>query len=120
MSFLEQLPKSSANYQCDMDNLFTSAKFANVCYNGSGRKVMIHGACQQSQGIPKSIIQEVVTRKDVLREKRKVKVALLRNDTNCKNLVALSFYDNKPVYFISMACENVMWLQKTEALAQRS
>ena len=74
MSLLQQLPKSSANYQCGMDNLFTSAKFANVCYNGSGRKVMIHGVCQQSQGISKSIIQEVVTRKDVLREKGKVKV----------------------------------------------
>ena len=78
---------------------------------------MIHGVCRVSRGIPKSIIHEKVTRKyDILREKGKVKVTVLKNDNQYKDLVALSFYDNKPVYFISMACQKICWIKKTRNL----
>ena len=56
MSLLQQLPKNTANYRCGMDNLFISPKFAKVCMNDSGRRVMIHGVCRKSRGIPKCII----------------------------------------------------------------
>ena len=48
--------------------------------------------------------------------KGEVKVTLLRNNPN--DVVALSFYDNKPVYFISMAFDNVKWLKIMKALIQ--
>ena len=55
-------------------------------------KVMTHGVYCVSRGIPKSIIEEKVTSKyDILREKGKEKVAVLKNDNQYKDLVALSF-----------------------------
>ena len=98
--------ETTQNFTLNKDSI--NKIFANVCYNGSGRKVMIHGVCRVSRGIPKSIIQEKVTRKyDILQEKGKVKVAVLKNDNQCKDLVALSFYDSQPVYFIYMACQKI-------------
>ena len=98
MSLLQQLPKNIANYRCGMDNLLICPKFAKVCMNDSGRRVMIHGVCRKSRGIPKCITQQEVTRKeDLLQCKNTVKAAVLENDSKCKDLVALSFYDSKPV-----------------------
>ena len=107
--------ETTQNFTLNKDSI--NKIFANVCYNGSGRNVMIHGVYRVSRGIPKSIIQEKVTRKyDILREKGKVKVAVLKYDNQCKDLVALSFYDSKPVYFISMACQKIHWIKKTRKL----
>ena len=117
MSLLQQLPKSTAFYSCGMDNLYISPKFAKICYNKSGRRVMIHGVCRPSRGIPQCIVQEKVTRKaDILRSKGTVKAAVLENDSKCKGLIALSFYDSKPVYFISKACETIQWIKKSRKL----
>ena len=117
MSLLQQLPKSTAFYRCGMDNLYISPKFAKICYNNSGKRVMIHGVCRPSRGIPQCIVQEKVTRKDdLLRSKGTVKAAVLENDTKCKGLVALSFYDSKPVYFITKACERIEWIKKSRKL----
>ena len=57
-----------------------------------------------NRGKPKSTIEEKVIRKyKILQEKRKVRVAVLKNDNQCKETIALSFYDSKPVYFITIA-----------------
>ena len=93
MSLLQQLPKNTANYRCGMDNLFISPKFAKVCMNDSGRRVMIHGVCRKSRGIPKCIIQQEVTRKeDLLQCKNTVKAAVLENDSKCKMLAIAPFH----------------------------
>ena len=117
MSLFQQLPDKSKNYKCGMDNLFISPKFAKICLNQSGRRIMIHGVCRENRGIPKSIIQQTVTRKeDILKNKGTVKVARLVGDMRCKNLIAVSFYDSKPVYLISNACEKIHWLEKRRKL----
>ena len=113
MSLFQQLPQNTENYKCGMDNLFMSPKFAKAALNLSGKRVMIHGVCRPSTGVPKCIVQDKVTRKDdVLRSKGTVKAAVLTGDPQCKDLVALSFYDSKPVYFVSNACEKLVWVIK--------
>ena len=74
---------------------------------------MIHGVCHQSRGIPQCTLQDKVTRKeDLLRSKDAIKATVLENDSKCKGLVALSFYDSKPVYFVTNACKNIQWIKK--------
>ena len=100
-----------------MDNLFLSPKFAKICFEQSGRNVLIHGVCRQSRGIPKCIIQEKVTQKeDLLKNKEMLKATVLVGDSACQGLVSLSFYDSKPVYFVSNACEKIYWKKKSRKL----
>ena len=78
---------------------------------------MIHGVCRPSRGIPKFIVQDTVTKKqDVLSSIGTVKCAILVIDPNCKDLVAMSFYESNTVYFISNACKSVQWIKKARKL----
>ena len=43
-------------------------------------------------------------------------MAVLKIDNQCKDLVVLSFYNSKPVYFISMACQKIHWIKITRKL----
>ena len=45
-----------------------------------------------------------------------MKASVLVGDSKCKCLVVLSFYDSKPVYFISNACEIIKWKKKNRKL----
>ena len=67
---MQQLPLDTTHYVCGMDNLFISPKFAKVMYNDSGKKIMIHGVCRVRHGVPKCIIQDVVTKKEDLLSKK--------------------------------------------------
>ena len=49
--------------------------------------------------------------KEALNVKNTVKVAVLKNDPSIKDLVAISYYDSKPVYFLSTVLINVSWTQ---------
>jgi hypothetical protein len=40
-----------------------------------------------------------------------VKAAVLRGDSDCSDLVAVSIYDSKPVYFLTMAAEEIKWVE---------
>ena len=98
MSLFEQLPEKTGNYICGMDNLFTSPKFAKQALNESGKYVMTHGVCRKSQGIPKCIVQDAVTKKnELLRHRGTLKPAMITGDPKCKYLVVLSLYDTNPV-----------------------
>ena len=111
MSLFQQLPNT--NYVCGMDNLYMSAKFAKVAMNESGKCVYIHGVTRMGRGIPPCIMQKEVTKKENLLSTRgTVKAAQLIGDSTCKGLVAVSFYDSKPVYLISNACDKVQWTRK--------
>ena len=113
VSLIGQLPDDTINDLCGMDNLYISPRFENVMLNQSGRRVMIHGFCRPSRGIPKCILQDTVTKKkDVLSSKVTYRCAILVRDPNCKDLVAMFFYDSKPMYFISNACKSVQWINK--------
>jgi hypothetical protein len=41
-----------------------------------------------------------------------VKAVVLRGDEVCKDLLAVSIYDTKPVYFLSHAAEKLEWIEK--------
>ena len=66
INLIGQLPDDTRNYVCGMDNLYISPKFANVMLNQSGRRVIIHGVFRPSRGIKKCIVQDKVTKKNVL------------------------------------------------------
>ena len=74
-----------------MDNLFNSTKFSEQALNESGKDVMTHGVCQQNRGIPKCIVQDVVTKKkEPLRHRGTLEAAVLTGDPECKYLVVVS------------------------------
>lgn len=117
MSLLRQLHFDAKNFICGMDNLYISPKFAKVTLDESGKRVMIHVVCRPSRGIPKCIVQDAVTKiEEIIRAKNTVKSIRLIGDSKCKNLVAMSFYDSKLVYFISNACKKVKWIKKNRKL----
>ncbi len=101
------------NYTVGMDNLYMSAKFCRVAFECEQR-VMIHGVVRPSlRGVPGCVKQKEVTRKtDLERVRHTVRVAVLKNDSVCKNLVCISLYDSKPVYLLSNACPEVKWIEK--------
>ena len=63
MVLFEKLSEKIGNYICGMDNLFNSPKFAKQALNESGNDVMTHSVFRHSRGIPKFIVQDVVTKK---------------------------------------------------------
>ena len=79
-------------------------------------KVMAHGVTQPSlRGIPSCIKQNEVTRKKELENVRHtVKAAKLTGDSICSDLVVISLYDTKPVYFLSNVCKEIKWIEKTK------
>ena len=101
MALVGQLRDS--NYRCGMDNLFMSPKFANIAKNDSGKGTMIHGVCRVSRGIPNCIHQVAVNKKEeLIRNRGMVKASVLKGDSKCDGLVAVSFYDSKLVYLFRM------------------
>ena len=115
MDLVGQLPDS--NYKCGMDNLFMSPKFAKIAKNDSGKGIMIHGVCRVSRGIPNCITQVAVTKKEeLLRNRGILKAYVLKGDSKCNGIVAVSLCDSKPVYFTSNACENIRWKLKNQIL----
>ena len=100
LSLIAQLPDK--NYTLGMDNLYNSAKFSRLCYS-TKQKVMTHGVTRASmRGVPECVKQKEVTRKNELEAVRHtVKVAVLRGDSICNDLVCVSLYDSKPVYILT-------------------
>lgn len=66
---------------------------------------MIHGVYHENCGFSLSVIKKNDKKEDILKKKCIMNTAILVGDIRCKNLVAASIYDNKPVYFISNICE---------------
>jgi len=95
-----------------MDNLYVSSLFCRGAYQHD-KKVLVAGVARKSRGVPKVVIQrEEKDPKKALALKGTVKAALLEGDSRCPQLVACSFYDSKPVHFISMVAESIEWLTK--------
>ena len=113
MALCSQLP--DRHYTLGMDNLYMSTKICRLLYSMSA-KVMAHGVTRPSlRGIPSCIKQNEVTRKKELEDVRHtVKAAKLTGDSICSDLVAISLYDTKPVYFLSNVCKEIKWIEKTK------
>ena len=78
------------------------------------QKVMMHGVIRKNgRGVPKCIVQDKKTTKQGVEEvKGTVKAAVLQQDEQCGDLMVMaSFYDSKPVYFCTNACEAIVWVE---------
>ena len=80
------------------------------------KKVKIHGVTRtDNRGIPKCVMQTEIQNYKVVDETRNtVKVAVLENDSSITNLLAISYYDSKPVYFLSTVIPEVKWITVTK------
>ena len=96
-----------------IDNLYISAKFAKFAMNHP-KRVLIAGVARKSgRGIPMSVLQEEVKNpNDAFKVRDTVKAAVLMGDKDCRDLVAVSVYDTKPVHFISSICDSIKWIDK--------
>ena len=100
-------------HHCAMDNLYNSTSFCKRAYNHR-MKVMLHGVCRKGKrGLPESVLQaEEKTRAGANNVRGTVKVAVLKGDDTCPDLVASSVYDTKPVHYLSMITEKIEWIEK--------
>ena len=97
-------------------NRFT--KMANICLLFKGaytheRKVKISVPTRKAgRGLPSCVLQQEVHGKEELRRVRgTVKGAVLEGDDDMPGLVAVSYYDQKPVHFLSTICEEIRWIK---------
>ena len=96
-----------------MDNLYLSALFAKACYQHD-KKILIAGVTRPAlRGLPVTVVtKEPKEPKKRIQEKNRVKAAVLRGDNECPDLVAIMFYDSKPVHFLSTVAESIEWITK--------
>ena len=83
---------------------------------------MVHGDIRaEGQGVPKCVLQPKADKKsDLEKVKGTVKAAVLQNDESCGDkMVMASFYDSKPVYFCTNACEAIVWIEKKRKVYSR-
>ena len=111
LGLISQLPDK--NYTLGLDNLYMSTKFCRLAML-MDQRVMLHGVTRVTgRGVPTLVKQKEVTRKGDLEAVRNtVKVARLKGDTVCKDLICISVYDIKPVYFLSNASKEIKWIKK--------
>ena len=100
-------------YTLGMDNLYNSTKLCRAAYS-MPQKVMVHGVTRPSgRGIPPCVKQnEVTKKKDLASVRHTVKVAVLKGDEVCSDLLSISIYDTKPVYFLTNCAEKIEWIEK--------
>ena len=100
----------SKHHSVFMDNLYMSALFARRVI-ASNQCVKIHGVTRkEGKGIPTCVRQFDVKDDKMLEAVRNtVRVAVLEGDEQINDLVAISFYDSKPVYFLSTVVPEIKW-----------
>ena len=110
LAMFDQLEEK--NHNCWFDNLYLSAKFAKASFMHKN-KVRISGPTRKSgRGLPQCVLQEEKTSPSEIRQVRgTVKAAVLEGDSEMPDLVAVSYYDQKPVHFLSTICESIKWIQ---------
>lgn len=99
------------NHNVWMDNLYLSAKFAKGCFKHD-KQINLAGVTRKGgRGIPNVILQMEANNKNELRRVRGTcKAAVLKGDDDCPDLLAVSIYDSKPVYFLSMIHKKIEWV----------
>ena len=99
-------------HNCWFDNLYLSARFTKAAWTHSN-KVRISGPTRKSGcGLPKCVIQEEVKNAEAIHAVwGTMKAAVLEGDDEVPGLWAVSYYDQKPVHFLSTVCEKIKWVQ---------
>ena len=110
LAMFDQLEEK--NHNCWFDNLYLPAKFARASFMHKN-KVRISGPMRKSgRGLPQCVLQEEKMSPSEIRQVRgTVKAAVLEGDSEMPDLVAVSYYDQKPVHFLSTICESIKWIQ---------
>ena len=104
------------NHNCWFDNLYLSAKFARASFTHKN-KVRISGPTQKSgRGLPQCVLQEEKTSPlEICQVHGTVKAAVLEGDSEMPDLVAVSYYDQKPVHFLSTIVRKAGFRRETLA-----
>ena len=99
-------------HNCWFNSLYLSARFAKAAWTHSN-KVRIAGPTRKSgHGLPKCVIQEEVKNAEAIGAVQgTVNAAVLEGDDKVSGLLAVSYYDQKPVHFLSTVCEKIKWVQ---------
>ena len=99
-------------HNCWFDNLYLSARFAKAAWAHSN-KVRISGPTRKSgHGLPKCVIQEEVKKAEAIHAVwGTVKAAVLEGDDKVPGLLAVSYYHQKPLHFLSTVCKNIKCVQ---------
>ena len=109
LALLEQLPCDW--HRVTFDNLYISAKFVKAAYK---IKVLVSGIARKGmRGVPKCVHQaDKLSAAAAQKARGTLKAAVLKGDPDVKNMVAVSCYDTKPVYFMSTAATSIQWTKK--------
>ena len=99
-------------HNCWFDNLYLSARFAKAAWTHSNKVRISRPTRKSGRGLPKCVIQEEVKNAEALHAVRgTVKAVVLEGDDKVPGLLAVSYYDQKPVHFLSTVCEKIKWVQ---------
>ena len=63
---------------------------------------------------------ELINENMILQVRNTIKVAVLEGDDDINDLVAVSYYDSKPVYFLSTVVDEVKWITVKKKYLVRS
>ena len=91
-----------------MDSLYNNVKLYRAAY---AEKKLLYGVARtHGQGVAEAIIQQEVKSKKKQDEVRgEVKLAVMKGDATCPDVLACSLYDTKPVHIISTVADNIKW-----------
>mmetsp|Transcript_65882 Transcript_65882/g.77413 ORF Transcript_65882/g.77413 Transcript_65882/m.77413 type:complete len:121 (-) Transcript_65882:754-1116(-) len=101
------------HFTCDLDNLYISTKFCCAALTEISQQIMTHGVCRTSGcRLPTCIImQEKKTDGDKAAARGQVKVAVLKDNRQLKDMVVFYVYNTKPVHFIYTAALSLKWIK---------
>ncbi len=82
---------------------------------------MVYGVCRKEGcGIPACEFQKEVKKNEQAAVRGRTKAAVLEGAPECKDLVAFSVYETKPVHFLSTACTNLCWREIVKRFMTRA
>ena len=84
-------------------------------------KVKLHGVTRKSgRGLPSFVLQEEVKNtKEQDKVRGTVLAAELTGDPECPSLLAVSVYDTKPVHFLTMCADKIVWDENIRSVYDR-
>ena len=70
------------------------------------------GCANRVEGYQNVLSKTQSQKKGLLRHIGTLKADVITGEPKCKYIVVVSLYNNKPVYFLSNACEKIQWTKK--------
>ena len=113
LGMFDQLDEKHHN--CWFDNLYLSAKFCRAAFTHPNVVCIARPTRKSGHGLPQCVLQEEVQSTAETRHVQgTVKAAVLEGDGEISGLVAVSYYDQRPVHFLSTICEMIKQVQCTK------